>query len=393
MPNYLCVINEAGPANYGATSNPNVYVNLTDTGGSFANTWFYAADGIQDQILDVGIAAIVRGELVDVTADAPNAGGSPYTELTRMLRSRPVAPAAPSGLHVSQPMSAVSEGRSIITFAWTDNSGGEAAFRLIYIGQLAGYPSDLQEVSDLKATTFAFNVLNGYEYSAQVSAYTVAGESPFESITGPIPGQPPVPAAPAGLQVKVSAKDANDTLIDLSWTGSFNNETGFVISFTAIAGIGVTLAPITVPANTVTYSFSVVNNGTTYSATVQAYNPSGKSPATDAATFTVPPANVAPPAFITAGVNLVLLTGGAMEWDLDISGSYFQNGEKVQLVIAWWADNDGDPGVYTEETLANVLGGFTYAFPGVNDPSSDPSQRFQIQATGQTSGKTVTISI
>ena len=35
-----------------------VYINLTDKGGGFANTWFYAAKGIQNQALDVAIAAI-----------------------------------------------------------------------------------------------------------------------------------------------------------------------------------------------------------------------------------------------------------------------------------------------------------------------------------------------
>jgi hypothetical protein len=96
MPDYRCTVNEAGPATVGPTSNPNINVNLTDTLGSFANTWFYAGDGIQNQVLDVGIAAITRNKLVDVTAATPNAGGSPYTEITRMFESQPLPPIKPT---------------------------------------------------------------------------------------------------------------------------------------------------------------------------------------------------------------------------------------------------------------------------------------------------------
>jgi hypothetical protein len=391
MPNYLCVINEAGPANYGATSNPNVYINLTDTGGSFADTWFYVADGIQNQALAVGIAAIIRSERLDVTAVAPNVGGSPYTEITRMLPSRPLAPAAPTGLYVSK-LTAASEGRSIIEFAWMDNSGGEAAFILVYQGELAGNLDDLQETTNLKATSYAFNVLNGHTYIALVSASNIAGRSMPDKLTGSIPGEPPEPASPTGLQVTVSANGANESLITLRWTDNSDNETGFTISFTAIAGAGVTLAPINVPANTVTYPFSVVNNGTTYDVNVKAYNSSGSSIAA-AATFTVPPPSVASPASITASVNPNELTGGGTEWDLDINGSNFGDGETIQLVITWWASNDGEPNAYPRDVLANIVGGFTYAFPGVNGPPNDTGQRFQIQATGLTSHKIAMISI
>jgi hypothetical protein len=94
MPNYLCVVNEAGPATSGPTSNPNVFINLTDTGGSFENTWFYAADGIQDQVLDVGIGAITGNKCADVAAVVPNPGGIPYTERSSMVESLPIPPAS-----------------------------------------------------------------------------------------------------------------------------------------------------------------------------------------------------------------------------------------------------------------------------------------------------------
>jgi hypothetical protein len=117
-------------------------------------------------------------------------------------------PAAPTGLYVSKPISAASEGRSIINFAWIDNSGGEAGFNVAYEGRLAGYPDDMQEIENLKAVTFAFNVLNGYTYTASVTAVDAAVESAADTISGTIPGQPPVLTAPAGLYLTVT--DATD---------------------------------------------------------------------------------------------------------------------------------------------------------------------------------------
>lgn len=41
---YACTVNEVGPASDSSdTPGPAVYINLTDTAGSFANTWFYAS--------------------------------------------------------------------------------------------------------------------------------------------------------------------------------------------------------------------------------------------------------------------------------------------------------------------------------------------------------------
>src|SRR5664279_596980 len=84
MPSYRCNVNEVGPAVDGAeTASPVVYINLTDIKGSFANTWFYAAEGAQDQMLDVAIAAMIKENAVDVVAAAPTAGG-PYTKVARI---------------------------------------------------------------------------------------------------------------------------------------------------------------------------------------------------------------------------------------------------------------------------------------------------------------------
>jgi hypothetical protein len=85
MPWYKCTVNEVGPASDATdTPHPVVYINLTDTEGSFSNTWFYAANGIQNQVLDVAIAAISDRKDVEVGATAPKPENEPYTDITRL---------------------------------------------------------------------------------------------------------------------------------------------------------------------------------------------------------------------------------------------------------------------------------------------------------------------
>jgi Phosphodiester glycosidase/Carboxypeptidase regulatory-like domain len=83
VPWYECIVNEVGPAIGGETPDPVIYINLTDTAGSFADTWFYALDPVKIQVLDVGIAAINGNKRVSVAATTPNPGGAaPYTDIS-----------------------------------------------------------------------------------------------------------------------------------------------------------------------------------------------------------------------------------------------------------------------------------------------------------------------
>jgi hypothetical protein len=85
MPWYRCTVNEVGPVS-DASGTPElvVYINLTDKAGGFANTWFYAANAIQNQALDVAIAAINGRKDVEVAATAPTSGNDPFTDITRL---------------------------------------------------------------------------------------------------------------------------------------------------------------------------------------------------------------------------------------------------------------------------------------------------------------------
>ncbi len=84
MPWYRCKVNEVGPASDGTeTPAPVVYVSLTDTGSppAFTSTWFYAASGIQEQVLAVAIAAINSNLNVEAGTTAPVAGNNPFTDI------------------------------------------------------------------------------------------------------------------------------------------------------------------------------------------------------------------------------------------------------------------------------------------------------------------------
>jgi hypothetical protein len=73
---YTCTVNEAGPAD-DATETPDgsVYINLTDQGGAFTETWFYCAAGSKSYMLAVALAAISIGAQVEVGAFPPDPGG------------------------------------------------------------------------------------------------------------------------------------------------------------------------------------------------------------------------------------------------------------------------------------------------------------------------------
>jgi hypothetical protein len=82
MPFFSCTVNEIGPAADGTeTADPVIYINLTDTGGSFANQWFHAAENSKGQMLSVGLAAMSTNRQVEAAINTPNV---PYSSVTRM---------------------------------------------------------------------------------------------------------------------------------------------------------------------------------------------------------------------------------------------------------------------------------------------------------------------
>jgi hypothetical protein len=81
----ICTVNEAGAAADGAESpNPVVYINLTDTGGSFPDSWFWVEEAAKREILAVALAAVTSRRRVNATIEPPHPGNSPYTQIYRL---------------------------------------------------------------------------------------------------------------------------------------------------------------------------------------------------------------------------------------------------------------------------------------------------------------------
>lgn len=78
---FTCTVNQAGSSVEGSeTPNPQTYLNLTDLGGSFTGTWFFAADKAKREMLGVALAAVSTQNQVSAFVDPPNAGNNPLTQ-------------------------------------------------------------------------------------------------------------------------------------------------------------------------------------------------------------------------------------------------------------------------------------------------------------------------
>jgi hypothetical protein len=210
---YVCAVNEVGPGADGTeTSSPVIYINLTDTEKSFSNTWFYAADGIKDYLLDVGIAAVSGNKYVEVAAYPPKPGNSPYTEITRIYERAPIwQPEAPTNLHVINVLPVAGDASSI-TVGWTDNSDNEAGFRISTYGYSEGQDNKYGEttVQDNVQTATLTGLTSGYTYDITVAAFNAAGQSKGMSVTAAIPYVPPVVLPPATATISAGVQPISD---------------------------------------------------------------------------------------------------------------------------------------------------------------------------------------
>jgi hypothetical protein len=195
---YVCTVNEVGPAADGTeTPEPVMYINLSDYQNTFSNTWFYAADGMQDDLLSVGISAITGQKYVEVAASPPNAGNNPYTEITRIYERAPLwQPAAPTNLHVIK-INPVANDASSVTIGWTDNADNEAGFNISIYGTSEGKDNKYGQssVQDNVTTATLTGLTAGYTYDFTVVAVNAVGQSSGVVVSATIPnvGVPPIP--------------------------------------------------------------------------------------------------------------------------------------------------------------------------------------------------------
>ena len=80
-----CTVGWVGVASDSTDSpNPVTYMVLNDNAGSFANTFFFAADNAKTEMLAVALMARSLNCPVQVDVNPPNPGGTPSTQINRL---------------------------------------------------------------------------------------------------------------------------------------------------------------------------------------------------------------------------------------------------------------------------------------------------------------------
>ena len=241
-----------------ATTAKNVTIYSNTTSLSEATTYYYRVRGTNSE------------------GDGAYSGVASATTLT-------APPMAPTGL------GATAVASTEIDLAWTDNASNETGFKI----ERSPDGSTWSPLTTLGANVTSYNdtsLTASTTHYYRVYATNSGGDSSYSN-TANATTPPPAPNAPTGLNVTpVSGSE-----IDLSWTDTSNNETGFKIERSPDGSAWTQIA--TVGANIQTYQNTGLSAGTTYYYRVKAYNAGGDTAYTNTAnTPTYPP----PPGVPTA---------------------------------------------------------------------------------------------
>lgn len=304
----------ATPTGLNAVATSAGQVNLTWTDTSTNETGFKiersTAGGSYTQIAALGPNFVAFADLTVTQTTAYsyrirsyNANGdSAYSNLASATTPLPPAPLSPSLLV------ATAAGATQVNLTWADNSGNETGFRLERSANGAGFV----ELVALPAGTTAFadssaSASTTYEY--RVRASNAGGNSAYSNTaTVTTPAAASAPSAPSGLTATASSA----TQVNLSWTDTASNETGFKIERSASGGAFTQIA--TAGANSTAYFDTSVSAGIAYAYRVLANNSSGNSGYSNTATVTTPAAPTAPAAPAGLGASVLSATQVNLTW-------------------------------------------------------------------------------
>ena len=193
-------------------------------------------------------------------------GDSGYSNTaTVSTPAAPTAPAAPASVGASV-VSATQ-----VNLAWLDSSSNETGFKV----ERSTNGSAFAEVAVLGSNTsgyFDLTTTAGSSYSYRVRAYNAVGHSAYSNTaTANTPAAPTAPSAPAGLLASV----IGSSQVNLAWSDTSSNETGFKVERSANGGGFVEIASL--GANATGHSDTTVSAGNSYAYRVKAYNGLGDS--------------------------------------------------------------------------------------------------------------------
>ncbi|MCC6535929.1 MAG: fibronectin type III domain-containing protein, partial [Bryobacterales bacterium] len=214
----------SAPSGLAATAASSMHVGLVWGDTSSNETGFKverSADG--GPFVQIGLAAANVSTYLDVPGAgasfayrvrATNASGdSAYSNVSMV--SMGGGPSAPAGL------SAVAASATQVNLSWTDTSSNETGFKVERSADGGGF-AQIATVSANVSTYADTSASGGVAYAYRVRASNASGDSGYSNIAN-VTTAVALPSAPAGL----SAVAASATQVNLSWTDTSSNETGF----------------------------------------------------------------------------------------------------------------------------------------------------------------------
>ncbi|MBI4826972.1 MAG: DUF2341 domain-containing protein [Nitrospirae bacterium] len=224
-----------------------------DSENPWALIYTAAANAVSysDTLLNTGSQYCYR-----VQAYRNNGESSVWTEKATTT----LTPSAPGGL------SATAVNSTQIDLAWTDNTNAEDGFR---IERCSGAGcSNFIELTTVSANTITYqdiSVCKATAYSYRVVAYkTGEWESVYSGTASATTANPSAPGSFAAMR-------NSEVQINLSWTDTTSDETGFKIDRCTGAGCSDFAELTSVAAGTTTYNNAGLDYGTTYTYRVRAY--------------------------------------------------------------------------------------------------------------------------
>lgn len=280
------------------------------------------------QYTDITVSANPTTYYYRVSATGPT--GSLGVSNTVQVASPGQLPAAPSNLLAAP--SSLSTNPPGVILIWTDNSGNETGFTLERATNLQFTQGLAQFAVGANVTFYSDTTVsvNPATYYYRVFASSAAGNSGLSNSAQAVtPGQ--LPLAPASLTAVGTATPS--VQVNLAWTDTSNNETGFQVQ--RASGTGAFAVITTLGPNVTSYSDTQVSPATTYFYIVAAVNDSGVSGLTNIASATTPQVVPAVPDNLTA---------------LPSALSTSQPGVALN-----WSDNSGNETGFTIERAADAL--------------------------------------